>query len=117
MVFGVDFDGTLSFGQWPGCGPANDGLFAFLKERKANGDKLILWTCREGEDLRAAVEWCLNLGLEFDAINDNLPHMKEFFGNNPRKIFCNEYIDNINFGGIEYILQEIKKQKEGDKNE
>lgn len=29
MVFGLDFDGTLSFGQWPGCGPANDGLIDF----------------------------------------------------------------------------------------
>lgn len=25
-VFGVDFDGTLSFGQWPGVGPANEEL-------------------------------------------------------------------------------------------
>ena len=71
---------------------------------------------REGDVLKEAIDWCEERNLKFDAINDNLPHMKEFFGNNPRKIFCNEYIDNINFGGIEYILQEIKKQKEGDEN-
>lgn len=56
MIFGVDFDGTLSFGQWPECGPANEGLVSFLKCRKEAGDKLILWTCREGEALRTAVE-------------------------------------------------------------
>ena len=35
MVLGIDFDGTLSFGKWPKCGPANVGLFDFLKKRKA----------------------------------------------------------------------------------
>ena len=60
MVFAVDFDGTLSFGQWPECGPGNNGLIEFLKKRKNDGDKLILWTCREGSDLSAAVDWCLD---------------------------------------------------------
>ena len=36
MVFAVDFDGTLSFGQWPECGPANEGLFVFLNKRRKN---------------------------------------------------------------------------------
>lgn len=40
MVFAVDFDGTLSFGQWPGCGPANDGLIEFLIKRQMSGDKV-----------------------------------------------------------------------------
>ena len=106
MVFGVDFDGTLSFGQWPGCGPANDGLISFLKARKDAGDKLILWTCREGEDLRAAVEWCLNLGLEFDAINDNLPEIVERYGCNSRKISCDFYIDDKAIAGNIYKLLE-----------
>jgi hypothetical protein len=42
LVFAVDFDGTLSFGQWPECGLANKGLIEFLKQRKVGGDKLIL---------------------------------------------------------------------------
>lgn len=72
---------------------------------------MVLITMREGPELEQAVKWCKIQGLEFDAVNDNLPHMKEFFNNNPRKIFCNEYIDDINMGGIDYILQEIRKQK------
>ena len=55
MVFAVDFDGTLSFGQWPEVGAANEGLIDFLKKRKSQGDKLILWTCREGKTLDKAV--------------------------------------------------------------
>ena len=94
MVFGVDFDGTLSYGQWPGCGPANDGLINFLKRRKESGDKLILWTCREGDDLEMAVKWCQEQGICFDAINDNLPEIIEKYGCNSRKISCDFYIDD-----------------------
>ncbi len=32
-----------------------------------------LWTCRAGEALSKAVEWCREHDLEFDAVNDNLP--------------------------------------------
>ena len=94
MVFAVDFDGTLSFGQWPDVGAANEGLIEFLKKRKKLGDKLILWTCREGGTLDVAVEWCFKQGLEFDAINENLPEIVERYQHNSRKISCDFYIDD-----------------------
>ena len=94
LILGVDFDGTLSFGKWPNCGPANDGLVEFLKRRKYLGDKIILWTCREGEDLVRAVSWCETIGLKFDAVNDNLPEVVERYGVNSRKISCDYYIDD-----------------------
>ena len=106
MVFGVDFDGTLSYGQWPGCGPANDGLINFLKRRKESGDKLILWTCREGDDLEKAVTWCQEQGICFDAINDNLPEVIEKYGCNSRKISCDFYIDDKAVAGNIYKLLE-----------
>lgn len=107
MVFGVDFDGTLSFGQWPGCGPANDGLIDFLIKRQISGDKLILWTCREGNDLEVAVEWCKQMGLVFDAVNDNLPEVIEKYGCNSRKISCDFYIDDKAIAGNTYKLFEV----------
>lgn len=106
MVFAVDFDGTLSFGQWPECGPGNNGLIDFLKRRKASGDKLILWSCREGLDLSAAVDWCSENGLTFDAINDNLPEIIEKYGINSRKISCDFYIDDKSLSGNVYKLLE-----------
>ena len=93
-VIAVDFDGTLSLGQWPETGPANHELIQFLKLRKAAGDKLILWTCREGNALQNAVEWCKLEGLYFDAVNDNLPDVIEYYGTNSRKISCDYYIDD-----------------------
>ena len=53
-----------------------------------------MWTCRCGEDLAAAVEWCREQGLEFDYINENVPDNVNRWGNDTRKIFANEYIDD-----------------------
>lgn len=106
MIFGVDFDGTLSFGQWPGCGPANEGLIIFLIKRKNIGDKIILWTCREGKELEAAINWCRSQGLRFDAVNDNIPEVVEKYGVNSRKISCDFYIDDRAVAGNVYKLLE-----------
>ena len=93
-VFAVDFDGTLSYGEWPNVGPANVELVEFLRHRKSVGDKLILWTCREGDDLQRAVDFCMDNGLDFDAVNDNLPEVIRKYGVNSRKISCDYYIDD-----------------------
>ena len=94
MVWAVDFDGTVSLGQYPNTGPVNLKLVQFLKKRRIMGDKLILWTCREGVSLQDAVDFCLHNDLEFDAINDNLPETREKYGSNSRKISCDYYIDD-----------------------
>ncbi len=94
MIIAADFDGTLSLGNWPEVGPANHELINYLIERQNAGDKLILWTCRADDALEKAVKWCKEQGLNFDAINDNLPETKERYGNNSRKISCDFYIDD-----------------------
>jgi len=95
-IIAVDFDGTLCENKWPEIGEANHSLIRFLNLMKEHGDKLILYTMREGEKLQQAVDWCGSHGLTFDAINDNLPEMKAFYGSNPRKVFANYYIDDHN---------------------
>lgn len=93
-VYGVDFDGTLCFSNWPELGEPNLELIYYMINRQKCGDKIILWTCRDGQQLEQAVEWCRNYGLYFDAINDNLPEIAEKYGGNSRKIFCDYYIDD-----------------------
>lgn len=96
IIFAVDFDGTLCQNRWPKIGKANAPLIDWLIMEKQKGVKMILWTMREGENLNEAIEWCRTQGLEFDAVNDNLPIMTERFGNNPRKVFADYYIDDRN---------------------
>ena len=112
-IIGVDFDGTLAVtrGIYPKIGIPIVEVIDYILEEQKKGAYLILITMREGEELDQAVDWCKEKGIIFDAVNDNLPHMKKFFKNNPRKIFCSEYLDDTNIGGLESILNQIKKKR------
>ena len=98
VIIAVDFDGTLFVGaEYPLIGTPNYALIQFLKERKEEGDKIILWTCRSGHYLKTAVKNANQHGLYFDAINENIPENIEEYGNNCRKVYADFYIDDHNF--------------------
>ena len=96
MIYAIDFDGTLCINEYPNIGQPIYKTIIFCKERKAEGHKLILWTCRSGKYLDEAVAWCKVQGLIFDAVNENLPEMIELFNNDCRKVFADRYIDDKN---------------------
>ena len=112
-IIGVDFDGTLAIskGTYPEITGQITEVLDYVLSEQEQGAYVILITMREGDVLKEAIEWCKARGLEFDAVNDNVEHMKNHFNNNPRKIFCTEYIDDMNMGGINYILETIRKKK------
>lgn len=93
-VIAVDFDGCLCENRWPEIGRANVAAIGALILRRAHGDKVILWTCRSGELLEAAVCWCAKRGLLFDGINENLTEHIEQYGNDCRKVWADEYWDD-----------------------
>lgn len=101
-VIAVDFDGTLCAEAWPKIGEANRKLIMHLLKQKEKGTRLILWTCRCGDELEEAVEWCRNQGLEFDAVNENLPELIKLYGNNSRKINADIYLDDKAVNPIPY---------------
>ena len=104
-VYAVDFDGTLNLAKrYPELGEPNMELIEILIKQRAAGDKVILWTCREGQLLDDAVEYCRKYGLEFDAINDNIQENKDRWGNNTRKVFADFYIDDRNLLFVENEL-------------
>ena len=96
MIIAVDFDGTLCEDKFPEIGAAYEIRLKRLKHLKQCGCKLILWTCRNGAMLTSAVDWCKAHGLEFDAVNENLPEVQKKWGGDTRKVFCNMYIDDKN---------------------
>ena len=77
----VDFDGTLCKNRYPAIGDPNMRLIQSLIQNRKDGDKVVLFTSREGHLLSAAVEFCRRHGLEFDAV----------FGG---KVIANIYIDD-----------------------
>lgn len=95
-VIAVDFDGCICKLDWPNIGEPNWQVINALKEEKAKGNKLILWTCRGGQLLDAAVEACTNWGIKFDAINENVPEKLERYEySDSRKISADEYWDDL----------------------
>lgn len=94
MIIAVDFDGTLCENKYPEIGKPNMKVISELKARKENGDRIILWTCRTGNKLKAAVRWCEKRGLVFDCVNENLPEIIEKYGEDCRKITATEYWDD-----------------------
>lgn len=99
MRIAVDFDGTIVENNFPGIG--REMLFAFetMKELQKQGDQLILWTFRSGEQLEEAVEFCRSRGIEFYAVNKNYPE-EEYDSTISRKVDADVYIDDKNFGGF-----------------
>jgi hypothetical protein len=100
MIYAIDFDGTIVENKFPEIGEIKPEAKEFILKLQERGDKWILYTMRENEQLVEAVEFLSDYGLEPDAVNDNLRELKQSFGNNPRKIFANVYIDDHNAGGL-----------------
>ena len=93
MIYAVDFDDMIFLGHGNGAGTANVQLIKHLIFKRKMGDKIILWTCREGKRLQDAVDFCKEYGLVFDAVNDNLPEIIAKNGANSRKVICDVYLD------------------------
>ena len=106
LTIAVDFDGTLCEYAFPKIGKQNQKqkeLIEMLIKLRNRGHKIILWTNRGDNDqykvLSEAIDWCSSKGLEFDAVNKNLPDQKKISGYSP-KVMADYYIDDkaLQFG-------------------
>lgn len=102
MIIAVDFDGCLCKHAFPEIGAANEDVIQVLIQARTDGNKLILWTCREGKKLVEAVQWAQVHGLYFDAVNENVPELKnQDFA--IRKVYADCYLDDRNMNMKEMI--------------
>lgn len=97
LIIAVDFDDTLAKAgeKYPEIGEPTYLLNSLIELRKILKEHLqiILWTCRDGEDLQMAIDYCKELGLEFDAINEDVPATLKWKPKTP-KPFAHIYIDD-----------------------
>ena len=93
-IIAVDFDGCLVTDRFPDIGEEIPETVGRLKEEQRNGARAILWTCRSSDQLAAAIQWCTERGLLFDAVNENPPDVIAAFGGDTRKIYADEYWDD-----------------------
>ena len=101
MVIAVDFDGTIVENKYPEIGQERPFAIETLKMLQADRHRLVLWSCREGQLLDEALQWCRERGVEFYAANRDYP--EETTDNNPhftRKLKADLFIDDRNVGGL-----------------
>ena len=67
MIYAIDFDGTIVENRFPAIGAINPEAEQFIRQLKANGDKWILYTMREGRLLDDAIAFLYGKGLAPDA--------------------------------------------------
>ena len=95
MIIAVDFDGTLAVTKYPTIISPITKTIEFCKNRKLQGDTLILYTCRNGKDLFEAIDWCKTQGVVFDYVNENSPDRIAMYSD-CRKIYADIYLDDHN---------------------
>jgi len=101
MTIAVEFDGTIVENNYPFIGKEIPMALFILKELQNRGHKIILWTNRNGEELKDAINFCIQHDLNFNAVNENIVNE----GDNDesrqgRKIDADIYIDARNLGGL-----------------
>ena len=99
MIIAVDFDGTVVENKYPDIGKEKPFAIQTLRTLQQEGNRLILFTSREGEELDAAVRFCHDRGLDFYAVNSNQP-TDALFKHQTAKVIADLYIDDRNLGGI-----------------
>lgn len=117
MTIAVDFDGTIVTHAYPKIGREIPGAIDTLKRLQRDGHRLILWTAREGELIKEAVEYCRSKDLEFFAVNEHYAAEPRHDGGCQskacRKLTADLYIDDRNLGGFpgwEAIYEMVSKR-------
>jgi len=100
MTIAIDFDGTIVTHAYPAIGkPIPFAIETLKKLQREDHHQLILWTCREGDLLQEAIDYCASRGLEFYAVNSNFPEETSDIVR-ARKLEADLFIDDRNLGGI-----------------
>jgi len=112
MIIAVDFDGTIVKHRYPLIGEEIPFAIETLKLIQSElKHLLVLWTVREGELLKEAVDFCRSRGLEFYAVNQT--HPEDSLSPVPRKLMADMFIDDRNFGGMPdwgFIYNSLKER-------
>ena len=110
MIIAVDFDNTLFRTCYPSICEPNWTVINWCKEQQDIGNILILWTCRNGKNLKEALKACKSVGLKFDYVNKHSKEMLKKFGRfkKSKKVFADIYIDDHAYRPEEISLKIMK---------
>jgi len=104
MIIAVDFDGTLVDHRYPEIGAVKEGAKEAMKAFKKAGHKIVVWTCRAGQEEQNVRQFLLQNDVPFDSVNTPAPGADL----GTRKIYADVYIDDKGIR-FEDNWQEIKR--------
>lgn len=108
LLFAIDFDGTIVENKFPKIGAAKQETVEFIKDAKAKGHKIMIYTCRTNKELDAATEFLKANNIPYDYVNSNPD-----FGTGV-KPYADAYIDdravNVNQIGFLNVPKFVKKK-------
>lgn len=89
----IDFDGTIADNLFPDIGKEVPFASFWIRRFKEAGATLILLTMRSDQYLENAINFCKNLDIEFDFVNENPQSWTT-----SNKVYANIYIDDHGIG-------------------
>ncbi len=94
LVIAVDFDGTIVHNKWPDIGEPVREAADTIRLWTARGHRIVIWTCRVGNELEACEKWLIRNWVPFYSINSNPLDRIDLYGSDTRKISADLYIDD-----------------------
>jgi len=97
----IDFDGCLARKAWPAVGEEMPGAMEFLRWLDERGWWRVLWTCREGDRLKAALDWLADRTYPpewWTAINATPQPITDQYDGDSRKAGYHALVDDLAVG-------------------
>ncbi len=106
FILAVDFDGTITKeNTYPIiCNKPNKPVIEFIHWVQSLNWIIILWTCRSGESLDAALKYCKDYDLKIDYVNRNAYYVNL----SSPKIFADIYLDDRSLNTDKNSLKKLK---------
>lgn len=97
FIIAFDFDGTITkTNEYPNFGKVREYSAETIQVIREAGAKVVIWTCRDSEDIQPLCDFLKNNGIECDSINSSIEFAP--FPYESRKIYAHMYVDDRGFG-------------------
>lgn len=113
LTIAIDFDGTIVEDNFPAIGTIKEETVEFMEKLKKQGHTIIVWTCREGEELEKAKEFLEKEQIPFDYLNENDQKLINKYDNDCRKVGADFYIDDKAVNVSKLFVLESKLEEAG----
>ncbi|QAX97536.1 HAD-like domain containing protein [Enterococcus phage EfsSzw-1] len=111
----IDFDDTIVKSDFPDIIGLQPDADVVIKALYSAGKQIMIWTCREGEELEQAKQFLAEEEIPYHYINENHPDLMAMYGNNSRKLGADVYIDDKGHTTEKIVWADIFKQFIGGK--